>query len=258
MGDSIMHEETGVTDRAVTHVDCRESLPADLPAGAYVVVDTMHFSTTVTELLWRGADHVHVPAERPGALAYRERHPEALAGGPKTEAYDPVESYDFINSPSDVQDVDVAGRPVSFTSSNGGATVTDLRERGGPGVDVYVGSTTNAAALARHLRTVDGPVVVVSAGTGGESATEDHLGAVLFDRYYREDPPDAAERRALREHLRVARGPGYASKNAVRNADVTEYEMALNSRPVVPHLVDGRLVDVAGERPVSEAVESVA
>lgn len=242
----------------ITHVDRRESLPATPPNGTYVVVDVMHFSTTVIELLTMGATGVHVPEERGLEFDYRESNPRALLGGPKTDAYEPVGEYDFFNSPSYVQSLPVAGRPVSFTSTNGGRAVADLRERGGPDVTVYVGSTTNAAALGRHLRSVEGPIYVLSAGTDGESATEDHVGAVLLDRYHSGDSPTPQERQTLREQLRVARGPDYATKNAVRNADVTEYAMAIDSRSVVPRLVGDRLVDVADRAGEREPVESVA
>lgn len=242
---------------SITHLDCRQSLPAR-PTGSYVVVDVFHFSTTVIELLECGAERIHVPDERGREFDYRAVHPDALLGGPKTDDYEPIDGYDFINSPSYVQDLDVTGRPVSFTSTNGGRTVADLRERGGADLSVYVGSTTNAAAVGRHLRATAREVTVVSAGTDGEPATEDHVGAALIDGYLRGDPPTRAARRDARERLRAARGPDYATKNAVRNADVTRYAMALNSRSVVPKLVDGHLVDAPTDRESGETVGSVA
>ena len=59
-----------------------EEIPDDPPPGDYVVVDTLHFSNTVIELLARGASHVHVTDERGEEFAYRERHSDAVIGGP--------------------------------------------------------------------------------------------------------------------------------------------------------------------------------
>ena len=136
-------------------IDGRDAIPGVPEPGDYVVVDVTHFSTTVAELLAQEAEYVHVTDERGDEFAYRERHPEALIGGGKTDRYEPTEGYDFFNSPSYVQSLSVAGRPVSMTSTNGGTAVARLRRRGGDDVSVFVGGYTNARAVAEHLRERD-------------------------------------------------------------------------------------------------------
>ena len=227
------------------HVERCEALPADPPPGNYVVIDVMYFSTTVVELLGNDASYVHVTDERGEEFDFRADNPLARIGGATTPEYEPVDGYDFFNSPSYVQSVDVADRPVSMTSTNGGRTVTELKASGGDDVDVYVGTTTNAATLARHLRADENPTYLVSAGTKGDCAIEDDVGAALIDRYLNGAPPSTAVLAAYSDLLETVRGPEYLQKSEVRRADVEEYVTAINSRSVVPKLVGDRLVDVA-------------
>jgi len=225
-----------------------EEIPHHPEPGDYVVIDTFYFSNTVVELLHNGAECVHVTDERGEEFAYREEHPRALLGGGATDAYEPVDGYDFFNSPSDVQRLDVAGRPVSMTSSNGGRAVATLRDRGDEGVSVFVGSTTNAAALAEHLRERERDTYLVSAGTLGEVAAEDHIGAVLISRHLDGLPLAAAERTLFRRQLANAKGVGDGRTHRLRRRDVTQYAMNLNGRRVVPELVGDTLVDVSARR----------
>jgi len=239
------HDGNLLDDRLIERC---EALPAHPKPGDYVVVDTMHFSNTVIELLAKGAAYVHITDERGDEFAYREAHPDAVIGGGSTDALEPAEGYDFFNSPSYVQRLDVAERPVSMTSSNGGRAVAALRETGGPGVSVFVGSTTNAAALAEHLRERERDTYLVSAGTLGEVAAEDHIGAVLISRHLDGLPLAAAERTLFRRQLANAKGVGDGRTHRLRRRDVTQYAMNLNGRRVVPELVGDTLVDVSARR----------
>lgn len=239
------------------HIERTEEIPTDPDPGNYVVIDVLHFSTTVVELLANGASYVHVTEERGEEFAFREDNPEARIGGGSTATYEPAEGYDFFNSPSYVQGVDVSGRPVSMTSSNGGRALWSLRAADAD-VDVYVGTTTNAAAVAERLRGDDRPTYLVSAGSKGEEATEDHVGAVLLARYLAGEPPADVERQVFRDVLEVAKGHDYVDKHEVRRRDVQNYAMAIDSRSVVPHLVGDRLVDVSGESTLGPAVADPA
>jgi len=224
-------------------VDGLDDLPRVPPAGDYVVVDVTHFSTTVVELLVRGAAYVHVTDERGDEFAFREDHPEALLGGGKTDEYEPTAGYDFFNSPSYVRDLDVEGRPTSMTSKNGGRAVARLRRRGGDGVAVFVGGFTNATAVGEHLADRDRPTYLVAAGSGGAPTLDDHLGAVVVDRALRGLALGEREREQFASLLVAAKGPGYADKHPTRKRDLHGFATALDSRAVVPELVGERLVD---------------
>jgi 2-phosphosulfolactate phosphatase len=225
-------------------VERREALPADPPPGHYVVVDVLNFSTTVVELLAGGAKHVHVPDARGDQVAYKRANPTARIGGEDAPDDEPTAAYDFVNSPSDVQGVDVDGRPVSLTSINGGRTVSALRNAD-EAVDVYVGSTTNAAAVARYLRGQEGPIYLVGAGSSGDVAGEDLIGAALIDRYLDDVPLGRTELDRLREGVRMAKQRRYGDSDAIPPSDVREYAMNFDSRTIVPKLVGDALVDVS-------------
>jgi 2-phosphosulfolactate phosphatase len=226
-------------------IEGRASIPGVPEPGDYVVVDVTHFSTTVCELLGRGAQYVHVTDERGDEFAYRERNPEALIGGGKTDEYEPTEGYDFFNSPSYVQDLPIDGRPVSMTSKNGGTAVARLRRRGDEDVSVFVGGYTNASALAEHLSGRDRPTYIVSCGSSGHQTMDDLLGAVVVDRYLRDEPLSAAEREHFASLLVTSKGPDYAAKHETRRRDLHEFATDINARGVVPVLSQDRLVDAA-------------
>ncbi|MUV89448.1 2-phosphosulfolactate phosphatase [Halapricum sp. CBA1109] len=218
----------------------RADLSAPFHGGTYVVVDVFYFSTTVVELLAAGADCVHVPLSGSDPAAFKRVNPEALVGG-EGDGHEPDAHHDFFNSPSDAHRLSLDGRPVSMTSHNGGATVADLRAAD---ADVYVASTTNAAAVGRRLRSVEGPVTLVCAGRDGDETPEDTLGALLVSRYATGCPVEADLRAAYAERLREIRSP-LDELPEHRRRDVTEFVAAIDSRAVVPRLDADRLRDDA-------------
>ncbi|MFB6103599.1 MAG: 2-phosphosulfolactate phosphatase [Halobacteriaceae archaeon] len=233
------------TDTGATILESRTQIPADPPTGDYVVIDVTHFSTTVAELLGNGAAYVHITDERGDEPAFQDRVPSAMIGGDNTPAFEPEPGYDFFNSPSYVQGLDVDGRPTAMTSTNGGAAVTTLKHRIDGDSAVYVGGYTNARAVGTHLRERATPTYLVAAGSEGDPATDDVLGAVLIDRYLRADPPTDRERTQFRILLETAKGPDYGGDHDGRAADLYEYAMAIDSRSVVPRLEGQKLVDAA-------------
>jgi 2-phosphosulfolactate phosphatase len=230
--------------------ESRADLPEDPGPGTYVVVDVMYFSTTVVELLARGASCVHVPLEGSDPAAFKRVNPEAVVGGEGT-GDSPYAHHDFFNSPSDVAALEVAGDPASMTSYNGGRTVAALR----PVADatVYVASTSNAAAVGHALRGVEGPVTLVAAGRDGDPVPEDLLGALLVSRHATGAPVDADLRSDYAERLRDLRAP-LADLPEHRRRDVTEFVTAIDSRAVVPELDGDRLVDAASDAEPTERV----
>lgn len=233
---------------ATRHVERCEDLPEDLPSGDYVVIDVMFFSTTAVELFADGLASLTVVDEKSETLAFREEHPDALAGGDHDPDYDAVGDYDFHNSPTFVRDLDVAGRPAAMTSTNGGRAVNRLVDHDADGrgdVSVYLGSTTNAAALGDHLRP-ERDTYLVSAGYEGDIAVEDHIGAIRIGRQVADVALTNAEETVFRRHLPTAKGDEYrASAHPTRRADLDDRITDFDAHDVVPKLVDGRFVDVA-------------
>jgi 2-phosphosulfolactate phosphatase len=231
------------------HIERCEALPEELPPGNYVVIDVIFFSTTVVELFANGLDSLTVVDEKPDTLAFKRVHPDALAGGEHTPEYNAVGDYDFYNSPSFVRDLDAEGRPAAMTSTNGGRAVTCLQERGAEDrddVDVFLGSTTNAAAVGDHLRDAADPTYLLSAGIEGAVAVEDHIGAIRIGRALADVPLTTAEETVFRHQLPVAKGDAYReAAHPTRRADLDDRITDFDTHDVVPKLVDGRFVDVA-------------
>lgn len=224
----------------------RARIPEDPEPGNYVVIDVTHFSTTVVELLANGAEYVHVTEERGDEHAFKDEVPEAVIGGGSSDDYTPTEGYDFFNSPTWVQKVDVRGRPAAMTSTNGGNSVTDLREADAD-VTVYVGALANAKAVADHLRGSDDPTYMVAAGSRGKPSPEDVVGAIVIARHLFGDPPDESERATYAEVAKTGKAPKYRQKADIRLNDLLEYDLRFSERDIVPKLEGQRLYDVAGD-----------
>lgn len=228
-------------------IPARAQIPDDPDPGNYVVVDVAQFSTTVPELFANGAEYIYITEERGNEPAFQEEHPRAKIGGASGPDYRGEPGYDFFNSPSYVQDVDVAGRPTAMTSTNGGNAVTDLRLAGGDDVDIYVGGLTNGVALADHLRHQDTETYFVAAGSNGKPSPEDVAGALYIARHLHEDPPTEAERAVYREMVEFSKGAKYEQRPEIKRTDLYEYVLEFDSRDVVPKLDGQKLYDV-GDR----------
>ena len=236
-----MSQSAPVAPSRLSLCPTREDLPAEPPAGTYVVVDVLYFSTTVVELLANDAACVHIPLAGSDPAAFKRTNPEALVGGEGT-GQEPYAHHDFFNCPSSVQSLDLADQQTSMMSFNGGRTVADLRAAND--ATVYVASSTNAAAVGHELRSATGPITLVAAGCDGAVATEDILGALLVARHATGQPMPDQLREAYADRFRSLRGPLEALE-AHRRRDITEFVTALNSREVIPELDGDRLVDSA-------------
>ena len=226
-------------------IPARSQIPADPDPGNYVVVDVAQFSTTVPELFANGAEYIHITENRGEEPAFQQEHPRAKIGGGSGPDYRGEPGYDFFNSPSVVQQVDVEGRPTAMTSANGGNAVTDLRLAGGDAVTVYVGGLTNGAALAAHLRNQTEPTYFVAAGSGGKPSPEDIAGALYIARHLSGDAPTEHHRRSYREMVTYSKGARYEQKPQIKRTDLYEYALNFDSRDVVPKLKGQKLYDVS-------------
>lgn len=224
----------------------RSYIPDDLVPGNYVVVDVAQFSTTVPELFVNGAEYIHITEDRGDEPAFKQENPEARIGGGSGPDYRGEPGYDFFNSPSFVQNVDLDGRPTAMTSTNGGNAVTDLRLAGGDDMNVYVGGFTNGRALADHLRKRSDPTYFVAAGSGGKPSPEDIAGAIYIARHLYEGPPNDRERAVYRNMVEYSKGAKYEQKPQIKQTDLYEYALNFDSREVVPKLEGQKLYDVSG------------
>ncbi|WP_089649852.1 2-phosphosulfolactate phosphatase [Halobacterium hubeiense] len=228
-----------------TMIPGRARIPDNPEPGNYVVVDVAQFSTTVPELFANGTEYIYITEQRGNEPAFKAEHPDAKIGGSSGPNYEGEEGYDFFNSPSFVQDIDVDGRPTAMTSTNGGNAVTDLRLAGGDDVDVYVGGLTNGKAVADHLADDDRETYFVAAGSKGKPSPEDLVGALYIARHLHGKPLTPEQRDVYQEVVKFGKGPKYEDKPQVKRTDLYEYALDFDSRDVVPKLKGQRLFDVS-------------
>ncbi|HZC04807.1 MAG TPA: 2-phosphosulfolactate phosphatase [Ktedonobacterales bacterium] len=136
---------------------------------AYIVVDVIRATTTLAVMFERGARRVLVARDVDAARAVRASQPQALVAG-EVNAVAPSD-FDYGNSPEEWSAVDVAGREILFSTTNG-ARGLHAAMGGGP---VFAGCLRNASAVcaaalaaARQLST---PATSAASATPVISAT---------------------------------------------------------------------------------------
>lgn len=152
-------------------------LPRDLPAisgaGVTVVVfDVLRATTTIAAALAAGVKAIHVFGNPEAART----EAAASAGGVLLcgeEQCLPPTGFDLGNSPGAFHHGLHARRTVYMSTTNGTGAILAARGAG----RVLTGAIVNAAAAARAARDAGRDVILLCAGTDGQVATEDVLGA---------------------------------------------------------------------------------
>ena len=171
-----------------------------------VLIDVLRASATLIAMLERGARNVIVAGTPEEARSHRDRLGDCLLCGESGGARPP--DFDYGNSPADYYRLQLQGRQVVFTSSNGARAMARLV---GEGRRVLVGSYPNGRAVVRaaladaNARSAD--VVIVGSGRnhGTRYGIEDcHCAGFLVDHLIRqlgdeavwmgEPPTDGAQR----------------------------------------------------------------
>ncbi|WP_395575799.1 2-phosphosulfolactate phosphatase [Streptomyces sp. BK79] len=141
-----------------------------------VVIDVMRAFTTAAWAFHRGADKIVLAADKDEALAIKARHPGWLA----LKDGAPVSGFDLVNSPSLIQEADLAGRTViqKTTAGTVGALAVVEAEW------ALCASFAVAGATARVLTDADAdPVTFVATGEDGRAAEDlacaEYLGQLL-------------------------------------------------------------------------------
>ncbi len=157
-------------------------LPPDSFSGRTVVVlDVLRATTTIACALAAGAAEVRVFVDLGSARrASRDfAGPRLLAG--ERECHKP-EGFDLGNSPLEMTRQSVAGRTVFMSTTNGTRAIqvafdhkTLLKAQ--PASACLAGALVNAAVTAQAVRAMDRDVLLLCAGSDGEIAEEDLVGA---------------------------------------------------------------------------------
>jgi 2-phosphosulfolactate phosphatase len=137
------------------------------PATVGIVVDVLRATSTICQALASGYERVLCCAEVEEARELAESGgPAKLAGERRLE---PIEGFDFGNSPRELEGAPAAGTLI-LTTTNGTRLLVAAAERF---ERVYVGSLLNLDAVAAAARESGGDVAVLCAGVLGELALDD-------------------------------------------------------------------------------------
>ena len=151
----------------------------DLHATACVVFDILRATSTFVTALQNGAKAIVPVSEISEAVALRKKQPDVLLAGERDGVKIQARhsggiDFDFGNSPREFTPVNVHGKIIASTTTNG---TRALRACAGAKA-VLAGSFLNLAATAKYLHHAKfAKILLVCAGTGEGVALEDVLAA---------------------------------------------------------------------------------
>ena len=137
--------------------------------GLAVIIDVFRAFTVETYLMERNARRIHPVGDVKTAFDYRAAHPkDTVLCGERNGIM--IEGFDFGNSPSQLEAVDLTGKTVIHTTSAGTqgiAGAVNARE-------IITGSLVNAAAIAEYIRRQNPDTVsLVCMGLHGQKETDE-------------------------------------------------------------------------------------
>jgi 2-phosphosulfolactate phosphatase len=166
-------------------------------SGLTVIIDVFRFCTTAAYLFGNGVQGIYPLKTVQEAWALKKRHPDFVLMGERGGIQ--VEGFDYGNSPSDIEDLDLRGKEVIMTTSAG----TQGLAAAAPNAPLLLGSFVTAGALVDHIRRQRPPTVsLVAMGEAGcHPAVEDDACARYLQAALEGRPPDFG---AYRQELRQA------------------------------------------------------
>ena len=136
--------------------------------GLTVVIDVFRAYSLEAYLLHWGAEKIIPLADADAAYRLKEAHPEMLLAGERGGKILP--GFDFGNSPSQANAIDVAGKTVIHTTSAGTQGIEGAIHAG----EILGGSLVTASAIAEYIRRKNpAEVSLVCMGLAAETPTEE-------------------------------------------------------------------------------------
>ena len=134
-----------------------------------VVVDVLRATSSMCIAFEQGVEKMIPVSTVEEALEYRNNGLDYILAAERNGA--PVKSFDFGNSPQVYLDMDVKGRTVVMTTTNGTKSISIAKKDH----DVAIGSLLNLDAIAKWLIAQDRDVIVFCAGWKNKFNLEDTL-----------------------------------------------------------------------------------
>jgi len=134
-----------------------------------VVVDVLRATSSMCIAFEQGVEKMIPVSTLEEALEYRNNGLDYILAAERNGA--PVKSFDFGNSPQVYIDMDVKGRTVVMTTTNGTKSISIAKKDH----DVAIGSLLNLDAIAKWLIAQERDVIVFCAGWKDKFNLEDTL-----------------------------------------------------------------------------------
>lgn len=135
--------------------------------GVVVVIDVLRAFTTAAYAIESGAKEIVLVKEKDEALDLRKKLPNALIVG-EINRGEPVDAFDFGNSPSQMQDANLRHKTIIQRTSSGTQGAVNARHA----EHLLLGSFTVAQATLEKIRSLD-PEIVTFVITSSHSIDED-------------------------------------------------------------------------------------
>ncbi len=164
---------------------------AKAATGIAVIIDVFRAMTVETYLMNAKAERIIPVGDVQIAFDYKAKHPDAVLCGERGGVI--IEGFDYGNSPSQLEGVDLAGKTVVHTTSAGTQGIANATRA----EEVITGSLVNAQAIVDYIKAKNPQTVsLVCMGLGAKTeAFEDTLCAEYIKSLLENDPlPDLWER----------------------------------------------------------------
>lgn len=213
--------------------------PPANPRGATIVIDVIRAFTTTYHAFANGVAHIWPVATSAEAFALQAQQPAALLAG-EIQAL-PIEGFDFGNSPLELSQAQVAGKPLILRTTNG--VIATLNAQ--PCQHLFVTGLPTAAATVNAVKALDVEQVVLVAShptgdedvacaeymrglLGGEGisaseASERTLNAKAAQKFY-----DGSNPRLRADDIHLA-----------AQCDVGDFVMLVKQSPQGPYIIKG-------------------
>ena len=152
--------------------------------GLTVIIDVFRAFTVEAYLMRNHAKKIIPVGDVQTAFDYRAKHPDAILCGERKGII--IDGFDYGNSPSQVEHVDLTGKTVIHTTSAGTQGIVNAS-----GADEIIGGSLVAAkAIARYIKAKNPQYVsLVCMGLAGKQQTDEDELCGLYIKSLLEDAP---------------------------------------------------------------------
>ncbi len=202
-----------------------------------VAIDVLRATSTIAVALFCGAEEVIPCAEVEEALQYRQDKNVVLAGERKGQI---IPGFDYTNSPHDLSKINLEGKKVVLTTSDG----TRLITYAAAAEKVLIASTLNYEAVAQAILGFGGDWALIGAGSSGDFRPEDKVGCALVGQLLKasgtyeigEEDQSFIDTYSTDWQQHILGSLSTQKLRAIdRNVDVEFVIDAANNYPIVPH-----------------------